>query len=53
MRLLTAFPYKERVGGEKKRRGRREAARESKRERGNMRRYYERQGRRREIWKER
>lgn len=47
MRVLTAFPYKERVGGEKKRRGRREAARE----RGNMRRYYERQGRRREIWK--
>lgn len=37
MRLLTAFPYKERAGGAKGRRGRRD------RERGNMRRYYERQ----------
>lgn len=33
MRLLTAFPYKERAGGAKGRRAR---------ERGNMRRYYER-----------
>lgn len=41
MRLLTAFPYKERVGGDKRRRGRRKAAGESEREWGKRRGYYE------------